>query len=156
MNNKGFTLVEMLISLVIGSIIVTTTVGLLISNTRSLTFSEIRGELNSEARSIETLISRDIRMAGYQVTVTPLEVSATSLTTHYVRNGTLEEIEYSFSGGRLTRAGSLLGQNVDAFSVSTVVVGTDTVSVNVQYRLEKAGVSRQYDLSIYPRNLNLN
>jgi len=156
MTNKGFSLIEMLISLTLGGLIVAVTIGLLVSNTRSLTFNEIRGDLNNEARAIETLISRDVRMAGYQVTSNPLEISPTSLTSRYVRNDTLETVEYSFSDGRLTRAGNPLGLHVTSFGVEAVTVNGDTVRVAVEYELEKAGISRQYQLSIYPRNLNLN
>lgn len=153
MNNKGFSLVGVLISLIIGTLIITAGVGMLISNTRTLTFSEIRGELNDEARSIETLISRDIRMAGYQVTSQPFEASTVSLTTRYVRGGVLETVEYSFADNYLTRNGSPLGQNVTSFLVD---VNSDTTAVRVVFFLRKADIQRRYEIVSYPRNLNLN
>ena len=156
MNNKGFSLIEALVSLVIGAIVIASAISFMINVTRIATFNNIRGELNDEARVIETLVSRDIRMAGYQTPDSALEISEHGLVSRYIRGGVLNTIEYEFVNNRLTRSNTVFGSHLTSFDVTTSVVDSDTVGVWVFYSLEKAGVRRNYAFTVYPRNLNLN
>ncbi|MBI2089110.1 MAG: prepilin-type N-terminal cleavage/methylation domain-containing protein [Deltaproteobacteria bacterium] len=118
----GFTLVEMLVSILITSLIVVAIYSIFRVQTHSVKIQENRLEAQEYARSVLDIMVREIRNAGYfPVTVTDLVnctptlggiVTAGAQTFSFNLDadangncaGPNERIAYTFSGGNITRA----------------------------------------------------
>ncbi|MBN2843668.1 MAG: hypothetical protein JXM68_11285 [Sedimentisphaerales bacterium] len=79
---KGLNLIELMIAMLLGLIVVGVTIGILVSAIKSSSDTIKMTRLNQEMQAIMTLISRDIRRAGYwgdnTATVNPYEPSVAS------------------------------------------------------------------------------
>ena len=64
-NQKGLTLIEMMIAMVIGLLIVGTVITMFITNVRSNSDNVSMIRLNQELRGVMTFISDDLKRAGY-------------------------------------------------------------------------------------------
>lgn len=77
MRQKGFSLVEMMISIVIGMIVVGASVTIF-SGTMGVNASQMKySKLNNELRTVMTRVTRDMRRAGYKNWVAALSDTAT-------------------------------------------------------------------------------
>ena len=64
-NEHGFTIVEMLISVAIGMLIIGITVTMFNAQRKAFSLQEELSEMTQNARIAMNMISRDVRMAGY-------------------------------------------------------------------------------------------
>ena len=64
-NQAGYTLLELLVSVALGGIILGTVTTSFISQSRSYDAQEQINEMQQTARSVMYMMTRDIRMAGY-------------------------------------------------------------------------------------------
>jgi len=63
--NKGLTLIEMMIALVIGLLVVGTVITIFITNVRSFRDNVAMSKLNQELRGVMTFISDEVKRTGY-------------------------------------------------------------------------------------------
>mgnify|MGYP003320990126 FL=1 len=64
-NQKGFTLVELLVGLAISSIIIAAAYGSYIVIKNNYDFQKDMKNISQSSRAVATMIMRDVRMAGY-------------------------------------------------------------------------------------------
>lgn len=62
---RGLTLIEMMIALVIGALVVGTVITIFVSNVRSFRDNVAMSKLNQELRGVMTFISDEVKRAGY-------------------------------------------------------------------------------------------
>jgi type IV pilus assembly protein PilW len=89
---KGFTLVELLIALGIGTLLLGLALGLVLSNRRLYTLDQTRTALNQNLRAALDILGADIRQAGERMPVdfSPIEVRGGN--TLILRRNLLEEV----------------------------------------------------------------
>ena len=113
MNQKGITLIEILISLVIASIIMAGAYRVAISESQVYTVQEAVAGIQNDARAAMEIMISDLRMAGYDkdgggsTVVVSQSVSggAHNITVQWEENDTtVREVRYYLSGNQLMRA----------------------------------------------------
>lgn len=134
-HTKGFSLVEVLLAVVLGSIVVLAGVGVYISNKKTMGASETLGVLQNSSRIAFELMSRDVREAGSNPCSAAIKYSNvlpgrnSAWWTDF--NAGLKG--YSTSAGSLGVAfGSGVGQRVsgtEAFDVHTASTGLENESL---------------------------
>jgi len=112
MNQKGITLIELLISLVIASIIIAGVYRVVISEAHVYTIQDAAAGIQNDARAGMEIMLADLRMAGYDkegggsAVVVPLPVSggAHNISVQWEDNDTtVKEVRYYLSGNQLMR-----------------------------------------------------
>jgi prepilin-type N-terminal cleavage/methylation domain-containing protein len=149
MNNKGLSLVEMLVALVISSIIVAGSYGLFVSQSKIYSKQEQVVEVQQTIRVAMNIMVRDLQMVGYDddrtLTVTPsnpIILSANSATIQYEKNAGVYQVRYWLNGTTLQRddlfnnvaASEVLLENVDTLDF-TPNVETDGKVLGVRVTL---------------------
>jgi len=112
-NEKGVSLIELLISLVISAIVIAAIYRLFIAQTRSYTVQDQVAEAQQGVRNAMELLLRDIRMAGFDDNLTPDPITPpsppiiagdSSITVYYEYNGVIRQVAYTLDGtNRLMR-----------------------------------------------------
>ncbi|MBI3290877.1 prepilin-type N-terminal cleavage/methylation domain-containing protein [Candidatus Falkowbacteria bacterium] len=108
-NKKGFTLTELLISVVVGLLIIIIVTSSFILNQRTFRKGDIKSELAQNARITIDLMAREIRQAKKIVTVLPVDDSDPGLIAHDLEfeDGHIETqiqyIKYYLDDGDLKR-----------------------------------------------------
>jgi type IV pilus assembly protein PilW len=118
-NNKGVTLIELLIVLVISAIVIGGVYKVFIAQTRAYTVQDQVAEVQQDVRGAMEIMVRDIRMAGFQtntfgnptITNNPIVIvpnSNSSVTVNYeyipsTGGPTANTVTYSLAGGSLIR-----------------------------------------------------
>ena len=166
MNNKGLSLVEMLVALVISSIIVGGSYGLFVSQNRIYSRQEQVIEVQQSLRLAMNIMVRDLQMVGYDdhitLTVTPVNpitLSAGSATVEYEKAGALYQVHYWLNGTTLQKDdlfngvanSEVLWENVDSLTFIPTT-GTDGTVLGVQVRLVARAAGPDQDL-LAPRSL---
>jgi type IV pilus assembly protein PilW len=137
---NGFSLIELLVSIAVGSIVLTLVVGFLYSQQKIVVTQNAVVDMQQGIRSAVTLMTRDIRMAGYDPTgnagaeILQAELNSFTFTADNNGDGDLidddddtkweanERIRYAINTngdlGRATGAGNLhvIAPNVDALN----------------------------------------
>jgi prepilin-type N-terminal cleavage/methylation domain-containing protein len=149
MNNKGLSLVEMLVALVISSIIVGGIYTLFVSQSKIYSKQEQVVEVQQNIRVAMNIMVRDLQMVGYDDDTTlmvtpsnPIVLSADSATIQYEKTGGVYQVRYWLNGTALQRddlfnnvaASEVLLENVDGLRF-TPNVGTDGKVLGVQVML---------------------
>ena len=80
---RGFTLVELLVSISIGLVVVGALAALYLSTARSYRQLEALGQLQSNARYVFEIMGYDIRMAGNMTCQVPGQANPTNFITNY-------------------------------------------------------------------------
>jgi len=80
-NRKGFTLIEVLISMAVGLIVLSSVIGTFVLQRKTYDVQEQVSEMLQNARAAIDLMSREIRMAGYQVVGTAIPTQGASTIT---------------------------------------------------------------------------
>jgi type IV pilus assembly protein PilW len=140
--NKGITLIELLIALVIGSILIAALYQTFIKQQKTYAVQDQVVEAQQNVRVAMDIIVRNVRMAGYNPTgVTPNPFGFTSATANQIiftgdfnGNGSLDEgetIGFQLSGTNLRRWGvdgwQPLAENIESLSfLYTLSDGTAT------------------------------
>jgi type IV pilus assembly protein PilW len=153
-NNKGLTLIELLVGLVICAIVVAGIYRLFIAQSRAYTVQDQVVEVQQNIRSAMEVMLRDLRMTGFDDDRTPL-VSITqppifpgddwitvrddSITVLYEYNNTACEVSYSLVGG--TTLNRKETRSVNGVSTTT----TEPILENVQALNFKYGVDEDED-----------
>ncbi len=154
-NQKGITLIELLISLVIASVILAGVYRVFISEAQVYSTQDALAEAQNAARIGMEILVADLRMAGFDrqnsaggSTVTPNPVVGSS---HNVRveweenNTTLKAVQYYLQDGKLVRDVFLNGvkngdteevlDNVEDLSLTYIMSGPKYVRANVSLTL---------------------
>jgi type IV pilus assembly protein PilW len=121
---KGLTLIELMIAMVIGLLLLGGTISMFISNKRVYREQENMGRLQENARFAIELLIHDIRMAGY----TGCNDNASDVTNHVNGGGSTSifdfsnAVEGSEDGGNWLPSGS-------TEVIGSMVSGTDGISI---------------------------
>jgi prepilin-type N-terminal cleavage/methylation domain-containing protein len=167
-NQKGITLIEMLVSLVIASIIIAGVYRVFINQAESYTLQDQVAEAQNSVRAGMEIMAADLRMAGYDkegggsnVTVTsPVSGSSNSIRVEWERdNDTITSAEYLLSNRQLQRNVYLNGvltdspqvvlDEVSKLNFAYTMSGTKFVRVDVTLAVE----NRELSSSIIFRNV---
>jgi prepilin-type N-terminal cleavage/methylation domain-containing protein len=150
-NNKGVTLVELLVVLVISAFLIGGIYQLFVSQTKAYAVQDEVVEVQQSIRSAMEILLRDLRMAGFDddrtpgVTIpTPVVPEDHAVTVRYEHNGTQNEVRYWIDdSARLLRQETRNG-------VST----TETVLENVEAFNLVYGIDENLDGAMDDRNGN--
>jgi hypothetical protein len=131
-----------MVALVICGIIVAAVYRLFVAQTRSYTVQDQVAESQQNVRNSMELLLRDIRMAGFDDDMTPIQPpsppiipGANSITVYYEYNGVIRQVAYALNGNRLMRnqippdsppaepGGDPILENINTF---TLTYGTDS------------------------------
>jgi prepilin-type N-terminal cleavage/methylation domain-containing protein len=149
MNNKGFSLVELLVALAISSIIVGGIYTLFVSQSKTYSKQEQVVEVQQTIRVAMNIMFRDLQMVGYDddrtLTVTPsnpIILGAGSATIQYEKTGGVYQVRYWLNGTTLQKddlfnnvpTNEVLLENVDTLDF-TPNVGTDGKVLGVRVTL---------------------
>jgi prepilin-type N-terminal cleavage/methylation domain-containing protein len=143
-NEKGVTLIELMVALVICGIIVAAIYRLFVAQARSYTVQDQVAESQQNVRNAMELLLRDIRMAGFDDDMTPIQppsppiipTGSSRIEVCYEYTGVIRHVTYYLDGtNRLMRnqippdsppaeaGGDPILENVNAF---TLTYGTDS------------------------------
>jgi len=124
-NQKGFTLVEILVALAIGGIVMAAAYSMYISQQKAYQITEQVSALQQNLRSAMYFLERDLRMAGYNPTKASIYFGFTDLTLpspglftfgmDTSENGVLDTDEtftYSLVGNNLRRTSGGVSQTI--------------------------------------------
>ncbi len=167
-NQKGITLIEMLVSLVIASIIIGGAYQVFINLAKNYNIQDQVAEAQDSVRAGMEIMAADLRMAGYDkeggessVAVTsPVSGSSNSISVEWERdNNTIKSVEYLLSNRQLQRNVYLNGVLTDSPQVvldevskldfAYTMNGTKFVRVDVTLAVE----NRELSSSIIFRNV---
>jgi prepilin-type N-terminal cleavage/methylation domain-containing protein len=116
LKERGVTLIELLVALVISGVVVGAIYRLFVVQTRAYTVQDEVVEIQQNVRGVMELLLRDLRMTGYDddslastvtiptAIVTPVQDSAMTVNYEYSSGGTFERhsVNYSWNAGTLT------------------------------------------------------
>ncbi len=102
-DEKGVTLIELLIALVISGIIVAAIYRMFVAQTRSYTVQDQVAEVQQNVRNAMERMVKDLRMAGFDDDRTPftypsaavVNAADNSITVSYEHNGSIRQVTYS-------------------------------------------------------------
>jgi len=166
-NQKGITLIEMLVSLVIASVIIAGAYQVFISQAKNYDIQDQVAEAQNSVRAGMEIMAADLRMAGYDregggssVTVTsPVSGSSNSIRVEWERdNNTIKSVEYLlcnqqlrrnvYLNGVLTDSPQVVLDKVSKLNFAYTMSGTKFVRVDVTLAVE----NRELSSSIIFRN----
>ena len=143
--NKGFSLIEVMIAMLIGILLMTGAVGLFISNKRIYKEHDAAGRLQENARFAINMLVKDIRMAGFVGCVDDFTYLSNNITTtetdlrSYTDDNTIEGFEGSAGTWLPSTAaiGTVFGSSA-ADQVFSGANGTDGITLRF---MEPMGVA---------------
>jgi type IV pilus assembly protein PilW len=151
MKCSGFSLMELMISLVLGLIVIAVMLGIYLSNTQTARFHSSNLKVQENGRFAIDVISRTVRMAGYDDPMTATNVSAPLVNGSMVSTGALitqtglkptgDTLSVRFEGG--TKIRDCQGQPVaaDDWVTNMYAVSTDNNLVCATFTNNSAVVS---------------
>lgn len=147
MNNKGVTLIELLITLVISAIIIGGTYSMIISQGKVATTQERVIESQQGVRVAMEIMVRDLQMAGFDDKETdtvapssnPVQCTSSSIIVEYEKDGVVHTITYRSDNGNLirqelvnsTQSTEILLENIEAFTLIPNISGEKMIGVRV-------------------------
>ena len=151
-NNKGLTLIELLVGLVICAIVVAGIYRLFIAQSRAYTVQDQVVEVQQNIRSAMEVMLRDLRMTAYDDDRTPLVSIAQpsivpgddSITVRYELNNAPYEVRYWLVGGT-----TLNRQETRNGVTTTEIILENVEALNFTY-----GVDENEDGAMDDRNAN--
>ncbi|MGR3319089.1 MAG: PilW family protein [Candidatus Anammoxibacter sp.] len=146
-DEKGFTIIEMVVSAAIGMLIIGIGLSLFYVQRKSFSIQEQLSEMQQNLRAAMDIMSREIRMAGYGTTATDIFTASDPDTVTFYSdiddNGSDDEITFSFDQGdhQLTRNTQPVAENIDALSFTygtdATTGATNTVTITITARTSK-------------------
>ncbi len=104
LGEKGITLIELLIALVIGGIVVAGIYRVFVSQSRAYVVQDQVVEVQQNIRSAMEMLLKDLRMAGFNGDNTPCTPSITpganTITIYYLKNGAMRQVTYTIDGAQ--------------------------------------------------------
>lgn len=98
-NTKGITLIELLVALVIGGIIIAGIYRVIIAQSKAYVFQDQIVETQQNIRSAMEILSRDLRMTGFNGDNTPstpyITPGTNNITIFYQQNGVVRQVSYN-------------------------------------------------------------
>ena len=172
-NEKGFTLVELLVAMAVGAIVMTSAYSMYVSQQKAYQITEEVTALHQNLRASMFFIERDLRMAGYNPTKAATSFGFTGMTASSVdvtmdsvlENGAIgtgETISYSISGNTLLRNCVIVADNITgvAFTYldtngSVTALKSSVRSVDVSLSGSEGVHTRQLTARVRCRNMGL-
>lgn len=167
-NQKGITLIEILLSLVIASIVIAGVYQIFINQAKNYEIQDQVAEAQNSVRAGMEIMLADLRMAGYDkegggsnVSVTtPVSGSSTSIRVSWERdNNTIESVQYFllnrqlqrnvYLNGALTDSPQVVLDEVSKLNFAYTMSGTKFVKVDLTLEVE----NRELSSSIIFRNV---
>ena len=169
MNQKGITLVELLISFCVSGIVMAGAYQVFINQAKSYEVQEAVADAQNSVRSGMQIMADDLRMAGYDkegngstvAVVTPVSGTASSIRVEWeYDNSTIKAVQYFLVNGKLERNvylnGGLTGDSpqevldeVSKLNFAYTMSGTKFVRVDLTLTVE----NRELSSSIIFRNV---
>jgi len=166
MNNKGLSLIEMLVALGISSVIVGGSYGLFVSQSKTYSMQEQVVEVQQNIRVAMNIMFRDLQMVGYDddrtlsvMPLNPIVLSQGSATIQYEKDGGVYQVRYWVNGTTLQRDdlfnsvanSEVLLEHVDALTfIPTPSAGGNLLGVQVRLLARTAGSDQEI---LTPRSL---
>jgi prepilin-type N-terminal cleavage/methylation domain-containing protein len=156
-NEKGITLIELLVALVICGVVIAGTYRLFIAQSKAYTVQDQVVEVQQSIRSVMEILLRDLRMAGFdsdsvgsQISIAnPVIPADHSVTVNYEYDNThRHEVTYSLNNASLTRQLTIFPD------VGPSTAATDTILEHVQALNFSYGVDENNDGAMDDRDLN--
>lgn len=160
MNEKGFTLIEIIITLVILGIIAVFSFAFFGSLTKTYGTMGAKSKAHLEAAYVLERISRELRDAK-------LVIVSSNTVDFEKANSTPQDnnayVRYCLSGTNLYRqssndnfptgcSGNLIAKNVTNFTVSPDGTHTDNQIITVTINITQDSESQSYSVDVYPKN----
>jgi prepilin-type N-terminal cleavage/methylation domain-containing protein len=161
MNSRGFSLVEVIITIVILGIVGSFTFGFL--STQAQTYSEMQRarRAHQEAAQIAERISRELRDADGSVVCAASNL-VSFMRAHVTPQDSDLYIAFRRSSGNLYRDscssapcsqnGPLMGSGVTALTCTVISAGSTIFGYRIGVSVNYEGRSQTYTLAVYPKN----
>ncbi|MFA4910267.1 MAG: prepilin-type N-terminal cleavage/methylation domain-containing protein [Desulfobacteria bacterium] len=147
-NEPGFTLIEIMIALAIAGILLVSIYNLYISQSRTYTVQEQVSEMQQNARVAMNIISRDIRMAGFNPTGATFNgltygTSQIQIKADLNGNGTIsgadEDITYALNTAdsnhpKITRNSQPFAEDIETLGFTPSGTNGATISITARTR----------------------
>ena len=129
---NGFTLIEMMISMVIGVIVVGIGTGVAVNETRSNVAEEYRTQVAHHSRNLHKLLRRDILQAGNSaINWDSLTATEAIGDTLIIRFSESDSVKYFLDANRMIRNGAGIAGNVQSFVPEILPSGAVQISIDV-------------------------
>lgn len=142
-HNRGFSLIELMIAMVIGLLLLAGISSMFMTNKRIYRAQDEMGRLQENARFAMEMLIRDIRMTGYVGCGDDI-----SAVTNQLNNGTNDDNLYSLAdaveGINNATGASTWGPSSGADQVANIVAGTDAITLRY---LEPIGINIAQDMT---------
>jgi type II secretory pathway component PulJ len=138
MNRHGFTLIEAIVSMIVGMVVLTLGINFLMTQTRSITVAEIRQDVAWNTRNVHKLLSRDIMQAGFHAAeLDSVDVVSVEGDTLTIRFSETENIRYfTDENFVLHRGDNYISNGIRFFSSVENINGS--VSVEIIFAADRA------------------
>ncbi len=159
-NSGGFTLIELLVSMGIGMVVLAAVTTTFMSQTRFYSAQEQVNEMEQNGRGALDLISRELKMAGYNpagasfngvtyVNTSQIQINADLNAVSGIQDGTDENITYAYDNANLqiTRTvgggtAQVLADNITALTFTCYKAnGTTTTTISSEIRQVKIDIT---------------
>ena len=156
-NQKGFTLIEMVIVIVLISIIAGVAAMIILEGAKSYQKEVSYSDIHNQGRLAIERMAREIRMIRSATAADISTMTASNIVFNDV-NGT--NIQFSFAGNTISRSGNTLANNVQSMAFSyyqqdgTTVAGSaaEVWYVQISLTMVNAGETLPLRLRVHPRN----
>lgn len=158
MNAKGMTLIEIMISMVIGLVVLGMATGIAINETRTQVTEQFRVDVDGRASNLHKLIRRDVMLAGSMASVwDSLAATEVNGDTLIIRFSELDEVKYYLDAvNQLYREDVIVGRYIQSFTVtednSVIHISLDVGAERVHRWINNGNLyHRSYKWAVVPR-----
>ncbi len=158
MNDKGLTIMEMMVAMVIGLVVLGLATGIAINETRTQVAEQYRVDVDGRASNLHKLMRRDIMLAGSMASawdsLAAIEVNGDTLI---VRFSELDEVKYYLNGvNQLYREDVIVGRYIQSFTVIedsiAIQISLDVGAERVHRWINNGNLyHRSYKWTVIPR-----
>jgi prepilin-type N-terminal cleavage/methylation domain-containing protein len=160
MNNRGLTLIEMMIAMVIGLIVLGLATGIAINETRTQVAEQYRIDVDGRANNLHKLMRRDVMLAGSMASSwDSLAATEVNGDTLIVRFSELDEVKYYLNGvNQLYREDVVVGRHIQSFTVTedsvAIQISLDVGAERVHRWINNGNLyHRSYKWTVIPRTV---
>jgi prepilin-type N-terminal cleavage/methylation domain-containing protein len=156
-NQKGFTLIELIMVIIITSIIASISAMLILQGAKSYQKEVSYSDIHNQGRLSIERMAREIRLIRSATAADISTMTATNIVFNDV-NGT--NIQFSFAGNTISRNGNTLANNVQSLTFSyyqqdgttVAAAATQVWYIQIAITTVNAGETLSMRLRVHPRN----
>ena len=160
MNARGFTLIELIISMVIGLVVLSMASGIAINEIRTQVAEQFRVGVDGRASNLHKLIRRDVLLAGSMAsTWDSLAATEVNGDTIIIRFSELDEVKYYLNGiNQLFREDAIVARHIQSFVVTedslAIQISLDVGAERVHRWINNGNLyHRVYEWTVLPRTV---